>query len=250
MDNTILIRAGDAIDRYFGVDLKMPSIVAAAWGQVVSDFCGVCFGGVVEAASRCFLLPPAFTGSQSALRITQLVGISGAASGVVIGCLLGMLNLLSMDLDEVERLKRFAELQEVFQVVIKSAQENIGAQSGSVFLVDEEKQELWSHVATGISTTIRLPISQNSITGAAFVENRPVIVPDAYADPRFNPSVDLETGYRTKNMLAFPVTSLKEPSKVIAVVMLLNKEDGFSDADQAAIRMISIHLGLFLSKCE
>eukprot|EP00928_Gymnodinium_smaydae_P092735 TRINITY_DN76679_c0_g1_i1.p1 TRINITY_DN76679_c0_g1~~TRINITY_DN76679_c0_g1_i1.p1 ORF type:complete len:338 (-),score=55.64 TRINITY_DN76679_c0_g1_i1:101-1042(-) len=250
MDNTILIRAGDAIDRYFGAEMKLPSIVAAACGQVVSDFSGVCFGGAVESISRRFLIPPVFTESQAALRVTQLFGVGGAAIGVVIGCLLGMANLLTMDLEEADRLKRFAELQEVFEVVIESARENIGATMGSVFLVDEENNELYSHVATDLSTTIRLPISRSSITATACIENRPVIVPDAYADPRFNPTVDLQTGRKTKNMMAFPVTSQKDPSKVIAVVMLLNKEEGFSEADQATCRMLSIHLALFLAKCE
>jgi len=250
MDNTILIRAGEAIDRYFGVDCKMPSIVAAAWGQVVSDFCGVLFGGVVESASRRFLVPAVFTQSQMGLRVVQLTGTLGAAIGVVVGCLLGMVNLLSMDLAEVERLKRFAELQDTFEVVISSAKENVGAKEGSVFLVDDDAQELYSYVATGITETIRVPINEKSISGSAAKHNKAIVVKDAYADPRFNPSVDKKTGRKTVNMLAYPVVSLHDESRVIAVVMLLNKDSGFTDADQSACRMLSKHIAVFMSKCE
>mmetsp|Transcript_105490 Transcript_105490/g.328842 ORF Transcript_105490/g.328842 Transcript_105490/m.328842 type:complete len:310 (+) Transcript_105490:77-1006(+) len=250
MDNTILIRAGDAIDRYFGASLQLPSMVAAAWGQVVSDFCGVCCGGCVESVSRRFLMPPSFSETQLALRTTQLAGTAGAAAGVVVGCLLGMANLLAMDLEESERLKRFAELRETFDIVIESAKDNIGATMGSVFLVDEEKQELWSHVATDVRETIRLPISDQSISGSAALLKRPLIIHDAYADPRFNPAVDLKTGRRTKNMMAFPVKSRNDPERVVAVVMLLNKEGGFTEADQAACRMLTVHISVFLAKCE
>mmetsp|Transcript_81020 Transcript_81020/g.229381 ORF Transcript_81020/g.229381 Transcript_81020/m.229381 type:complete len:257 (-) Transcript_81020:20-790(-) len=250
MDNTILIRAGDAIDRNFGVSLQLSSIQAAACGQVFSDFCGVCFAGIVESMSRCLILPPEFTATQLTLRTTQLVGTAGAAVGVVIGCLLGMLNFLTMDVLEAERLKSLAELEGIFTVVIRSARETIGAEMGSVFLVDEEKSELWSRVATGCDSIIRVPIDSHSIVGWVAVENKELHIADAYADPRFNTKVDKDTGKKTENMVAIPVTSQANAQKVIAVIELLNKPGGFTEADMLTIRMLGIHASVFLSRCE
>ena len=48
MDNLVMILAGDAIDGMLGVKFGLPTLYAAALGQVISDFTGVTFGGVVE----------------------------------------------------------------------------------------------------------------------------------------------------------------------------------------------------------
>jgi len=250
MDNTILIRAGDAIDRHFGADLNLSSIEAAACGQVLSDFCGVVCGGVVESLSRYFILPPVFSASQLTLRITQVVGTAGAATGVVVGCVLGMGNLVFMDLEEAERRKRMAELEHIFTVVIQSAKETIGANMGSIFLVDEDSNELWSRVQTNVDKAIRLPLNATSIAGWVALNNKRLLAPDAYAEPLFNPEVDFRTGVRTSNLVAIPVTSQADPNKVIAVIELLNKEGGFNESDLRTCHMLSIHVSVFLSKCE
>ncbi|CAK0870262.1 unnamed protein product [Prorocentrum cordatum] len=251
MDNTILIRTGDAIERYFGVAYNLSGLSAAAAGQVFSDFSGVLFGGVVESASRCFILPPEFSAAQASLRLVQVVGTAGAACGVVAGCLLGMANLLTMDLEEAERLKRMAELEEIFTVVMQSARDTIGTNMGSIFLVDEDSGQLWTRVQTGTDESIKIPISERSIAGWVCLHNEHQIIPNAYEDSRFNPEVDKKFGCKTENMLAVPVRSMADPAKVIGVIQLINKEAGpFDDHDVKACRMLSIHVSVFLSKCE
>jgi hypothetical protein len=251
MDNSILIRTGDAIERYFGVAYGLSGLSAAAAGQVFSDFSGVVFGGMVESASRFFIMPPEFSSAQASLRIVQATGTAGAAVGVVIGCLLGMTNLLFMDLEEAERLKRMAELEEIFTVVVKSAEEAIGTRKGSIFLVDEESKQLWTRVQTGLDSSIRIPISEQSIAGWVCLHNEHQVIANAYEDPRFNQDVDKKTGNKTDNMIAFPVRSQADPNKVIGVIQLINKDSGpFNDNDVKTCRMLSIHVAVFLSKCE
>ncbi|CAN0317508.1 unnamed protein product, partial [Ectocarpus sp. 8 AP-2014] len=73
----------------------------------VSDVCGVCFGGTVEAvATRMGLPAPDLTLRQRGLRACKLAATSGAASGVVVGCILGMGTLLFMDTTHAEREKK------------------------------------------------------------------------------------------------------------------------------------------------
>ncbi|CAN0093042.1 unnamed protein product, partial [Ectocarpus fasciculatus] len=86
-----MISAGDFIDNTLGVKFGLATLTAAACGQVVSDVCGVCFGGTVEAfATRMGLPAPDLTLRQRGLRVCRLAATSGAASGVVVGCILGM----------------------------------------------------------------------------------------------------------------------------------------------------------------
>lgn len=48
-------------------------------------------------------------------------------------------------------------------------------------------------------------------------------VADAYTDPRFNKSIDEQTGYVTKNILCMPICIR---GQVIGVVQMVNKTSG------------------------
>merc|ERR1719461_2398834 len=65
IDNTVMIRAGDAIDQNLGTMFGMATLTAAAFGQVCSDSCGVLFGNSLEALfSKCGIVPPQVTAAQ------------------------------------------------------------------------------------------------------------------------------------------------------------------------------------------
>jgi adenylate cyclase len=51
---------------------------------------------------------------------------------------------------------------------------------------------------------IRLPLGQG-IAGAVGATGEIINIPDAYQDPRFNPSHDKKTGYKTNTILCAPV---------------------------------------------
>jgi hypothetical protein len=57
VDNTVLIHMGDAIDTTFGVYFGLPTLAAAAIGQVFSDTTGVVFGSSIEALATRLGLP-------------------------------------------------------------------------------------------------------------------------------------------------------------------------------------------------
>lgn len=252
MDNTILIRAGDAIDQSLGDSLGITGLECAACGQVLSDFCGVLFGGVIESISRRFILPPALSSSQHALRITQMAGTAGAAIGVVCGCLIGMGNLLFMDLKEQERQKKLAEMQTQFGKVLMAAQQAFNVSSASLFVVDQQKNMLWSFGAVDIDFIIEVPMDDGSLVGWVANNKRKLNIADAYEDKRFNPAFDKKTGKRTRSVLSFPVFSQDDPSNVIAVIQLMNKGGEqnfthFSLDDQRMAEMVASHTSVFLS---
>ena len=85
----------------------LSTLTAAAYGQVVSDVSGTLFGNTIDAlAARCGLPGPGLSSAQRQLRSVRMVGMAGAVCGVTLGCLVGMLSLLCMDLEKSERLKR------------------------------------------------------------------------------------------------------------------------------------------------
>ena len=48
------------------------------------------------------------------------------------------------------------------------------------------------------------------LVGVAYTTKSLVNIPDAYHDDRFNPEVDLKTGYRTKSVLCYPILNSED----------------------------------------
>eukprot|EP01060_Flectonema_neradi_P034726 TRINITY_DN6198_c2_g1_i2.p1 TRINITY_DN6198_c2_g1~~TRINITY_DN6198_c2_g1_i2.p1 ORF type:complete len:398 (+),score=60.63 TRINITY_DN6198_c2_g1_i2:54-1247(+) len=137
MDNTIMIHAGDLIDNFFGQYLKF-TLIAAAFGQLFSDVAGVLFGGTVEAlAAKVGLQYPTMTNAQRNLRSTKIVGTVGAAIGVMIGCGLGMINLLFLDLEKADRMKRAEKMRTLFDAIMAEGWELVNCDRCTLYLIHD-----------------------------------------------------------------------------------------------------------------
>ncbi len=105
----------------------------------------------------------------------------------------------------------------------------------SVFILDEEKDELRARVAHG-EEEIRFP-SHLGIAGYVASTGEILNIPDAYADRRFNPNIDKQTGYRTRNMLTTPMRN--KMGEIIGVFQALNKFGGpFTQDDEELLDAI------------
>ncbi len=115
-------------------------------------------------------------------------------------------------------------LDVLFARIMAAATQLLNAERSTLFLYDGPRDELWSQVAEGTGQKeIRIP-SRAGIAGAAFTEGEVEVVPDAYADSRFNREVDRASGYRTRNILAVPITD--KAGERLGVVQVLNKHGG------------------------
>lgn len=131
------------------------------------------------------------------------------------------LRKLSGILDVAKALVAERDLDRLLDLVVSSAARIVSADRCSLFLVDRERGELWTKVAQGMGMAeIRVPIDRG-VAGAVVSTRQSVSLPDAYADPRFNGSVDKQTGYRTKSILCVPMRSVQ--GEVVGVVQALNK---------------------------
>ena len=115
-------------------------------------------------------------------------------------------------------------LDVLFTRIMAAATELLKAERSTLFLYDANHDELWSRIAEGAGQKeIRIP-SRAGIAGAVLAAGEVLMVPDAYADPRFNQAVDRESGFRTRNILAVPITD--RSGERLGVVQVLNKHGG------------------------
>ncbi len=117
------------------------------------------------------------------------------------------------------------ELNEMLTRVIDAGRSILSADRGTVFLYEAESDELVVRVATGMEA-IRMP-ADRGIAGECARTRRVINVPDCYADPRFNPAIDRQSGYRTRCLLAVPLVG--HDDSLVGVLQLLNKDGGVFD---------------------
>ncbi len=131
--------------------------------------------------------------------------------------------------DVANRVSDTLSLDVLFPRLMEVVTETLNAERSSLFLYDAETKELFSRVMQGNAMgEVRFP-ADRGIAGSVFTSGKGEIIPDAYADPRFNRSVDTETGYRTRNILCVPIRNKKQV--VIGVTQALNKREGGFDAE-------------------
>jgi serine phosphatase RsbU (regulator of sigma subunit) len=128
-------------------------------------------------------------------------------------------------------------------IILDTASAAVGAERGTVYLVSADGREIWSRVVAGTeSLVIRLPLGRG-IAGTVAKTGETIRIPDAYADPRFDPSTDKRSGFRTRSILCSPIRN--RDGKVVGVFQLLNRRGGpFEDSDVEFLDALSVHAAL------
>ncbi|MCG3138950.1 MAG: hypothetical protein HJJLKODD_02822 [Phycisphaerae bacterium] len=152
---------------------------------------------------------------------------------------------LTLLLDVSRQLGATLDLVPLLKRIEQAALQVLACERVTVFLYDRSTHELYSKVATG-AADLRFPASKG-IAGEAALTLRPVNVPDAYSDPRFNPQVDRATGFRTRNLLALAMTGFE--GQLVGVLQLLNKHAGpFSNDDIHLAETLSALAGVAIQR--
>jgi putative nucleotidyltransferase with HDIG domain len=139
-----------------------------------------------------------------------------------------------MLLDVTRRLMTITDLDALLRLIAEATVTMVGADRATIYIVDQDRQELWSRVATGQGVgELRFPIGVG-IAGTVAKSGETISIPDAYADPRFNPESDKRTGFRTRNLLTLAMTG--HDGAVIGVFQAINKKGGeFTIEDEATL---------------
>jgi adenylate cyclase len=143
-------------------------------------------------------------------------------------------------------------LEQILEAFTLKIGQILEADRTTIFLVDEEKEQLWSKIAQGESEEtleIRVPLN-TGIAGYVAASGECLNIPDAYSHPLFNQEIDRQTGYRTRNILCMPIFSTK--NRVVAVVQLLNKTGDlpFNASDEQQFREFASSIGIILESCN
>jgi HD-GYP domain-containing protein (c-di-GMP phosphodiesterase class II) len=121
-------------------------------------------------------------------------------------------------------------LETLFTLILREAARVAEADRCSLFLVDRERDELWSRVAQGAQSEIRMPIGQG-LAGAVALSGDIINLTDAYGDARFNREFDAKNGYRTRSVVTVPMRNNK--GEVVGVIQALNSLEGeFTGEDE------------------
>lgn len=133
----------------------------------------------------------------------------------------------------------------LLKIIAQEIKLALNADRCTVFLLDEEKNELWSKVALGIeSKEIRFSANQG-IAGHVAKSGETININDVYTDDRFNKEIDIQTGYKTRNILTMPIMNVSH--QIVGVFQVLNKKDGnFTQKDEDILLAIGSSAGIAL----
>uniref|UniRef100_A0A8C8K6X6 Phosphodiesterase n=1 Tax=Oncorhynchus tshawytscha TaxID=74940 RepID=A0A8C8K6X6_ONCTS len=135
--------------------------------------------------------------------------------------------------------------------IIAEARSLTSAEICSVFLLDSVSHELVAKVFNGgvvidEEVELRIPADQG-IAGHVATTGKILNITDAYSHPLFYRAVDDSTGFRTRNILCFPIKD--EHGEVIGVAELVNKTNGpwFTRLDEDLATAFSIYCGISIA---
>ncbi len=160
---------------------------------------------------------------------------------------------------KIEKLHRLIEaakvvnstfnIDKLLSIILDIAVRTVQADRGTLYLIDENKHELWSKVLQAAELVeIRLPIGIG-IAGKVAETGDVINISDAYTDERFNPAIDKISGYQTKSVLCMPLRN--KDGKILGVLQLLNKKEGtFISEDEEYIEAFSAHAALAIENAN
>ena len=170
--------------------------------------------------------------------VTRLPGVPRRENKDALPAMRGRLKLVELLLEVSRRMAAYDTLDDVLRTLVEMTTAELDAERGTLFLNDPETNELYSRVAQGnIKHEIRI-LNSSGIAGYVYTSGESVLIRDAYSDPRFNRSVDEQTGFVTRNILCTPIRTVK--GEIIGVAQTLNKKRGdFTKRDLALLEAMT-----------
>lgn len=127
--------------------------------------------------------------------------------------------LLKIIFEYTAKIAGESDLNAVLVHMANMGREMIVADRCTVWLIDDNRRELYTTVAHGVKE-IRVPYGTGFV-GSSIVSGEPIIIEDAYDDPRHNAENDKKTGYRTKSLITVPFAN--NDGEIIGAYQAINK---------------------------
>lgn len=140
-------------------------------------------------------------------------------------------------------------IDKLLTIIAEETKLALNADRCTVFMLDKEKNELWSKVALGMESQEIRFASNLGLAGHVATTGETINIKEAYNDPRFNKDIDQRTGYRTKTILCMPIRNINH--EIVGVFQVLNKLEGqFSETDEDLLIAIGSSAGIALENAR
>ena len=157
---------------------------------------------------------------------------------------------LERALDITRLLAAEVKLDELLPLVATKTTEALAADRATIYLVDHERQELWTRAVSKLEIEeIRLPLG-TGLAGHVAQTGVTLLIPDCYQDPRFDQTWDRKTGYRTRSMLLMPLDNSQGDR--LGVFQVINKHNGaaFDYEDLTHLKAIAASAAIALENAQ
>jgi len=130
------------------------------------------------------------------------------------------------------------DLDQLLTLIMEKVTLLMEADRSTLYLLSDDRVQLWSKVLQGGEMLeIRLKVGEG-IAGWVAASGEIVNIPDAYIDQRFQPRVDLRSGYRTRSILCAPMRN--SLGSIVGVAQVLNKHGGpFTGDDESLLSALA-----------
>lgn len=152
-------------------------------------------------------------------------------------------------LEVAEILSGVLDLDILLPTIMDRACKLLNAERCSLFLVDNAHHELVTRFHGGLDSAIHLKIGRG-IVGSCAESGEIVNIRDAYADQRFDRSVDLATGFTTRSLLCIPIYNNR--GEITGVTEMINKKDEglFDEDDEKMLMAFNVFCGISLDNAR
>jgi hypothetical protein len=151
--------------------------------------------------------------------------------------------LLAVILDYTGKIANERSLDRVLMLMADMGKQIVVSDRCTVWLLDEQRNELWSKVAHGV-TELRIPLGAG-LAGHSIATGEPIFIDDAYTNEPFRDALeqgalltDQQTGYRTKALLVIPFRN--NEGAVIGCYQAINKMTPSGTFSERDLRNLSL----------
>ena len=143
-----------------------------------------------------------------------------------------------------------ASIDRVLARIVGTALQMLDCERATLYVLDPGKNELWSRVLTESELKeIRLPLDGRSLAAEVARSGHLLRIDAPYEDPRFDPSVDARTGFRTRSVLVAPIDA--RDHRRLGVLQAVNDREGiFQEDDERFIQALAGAAGVALEFVE
>ena len=152
-------------------------------------------------------------------------------------------------LEIAEILSGQLDINKLTEIIMEKGRLLTQADRCSLFLVNNTRDRLITSFHRGLENSINLPIDKG-IAGLTVSTGKVLNIPDAYKEPAFDQSTDLESGYRTRSILSIPIYNNR--GLVIGVTEMINKlnNESFTEWDTHMIQIFNVFCGISLENAK